>query len=81
MAVVNLRTGGPPEVSGFYLVRVVWSFPRNCRWLVAEYDDGTGRFYSESSESRLDDVTHWSPLPEGEMVSGEAEGDFVKGKI
>lgn len=53
-----------PEVEhGSFLVYAPESFPKNSRFLVAEYYDDVKGFYSESSEHFLEDVTHWCELP------------------
>ena len=46
-----------------FLVYAPYSFPKNSRWLVAEYYQDAKVFYSESSEEPLQDVTHWCELP------------------
>ena len=48
---------------GSFLVYSPKNFPKNSRWLVAEYYDDVKGFYSESSEAYLEDVTHWCELP------------------
>ena len=58
-----------PDVEcGSFLVYAPNSFPKNSRWLVAEYYDDVKGFYSESSENYLDDVTHWTKLPDEPKV-------------
>ena len=53
-----------PDEEGSFLVYAPKSFPKNSRWLVAEYHEDVVGFYSESDEYFLDDVTHWCELPE-----------------
>ncbi len=53
----------PNVECGSYLVYAPQSFPKNSRWLVAEYKDDADGFYSESGDSFLEDVTHWCELP------------------
>ena len=53
-----------PEKDGSYLVYAPRSFPKNSRWVVAEFYDDNNTFYSESSDSPMPDVTHWVPLPD-----------------
>ena len=53
-----------PDEEGSFLVYAPKSFPKNSRWLVAEYYEDVVGFYSESDEYFLDDVTHWCELPE-----------------
>lgn len=53
-----------PDVEcGSFLVYSPTQFPKNSRWLVAEYYRDVKGFYSESSEEFLQDVTHWCALP------------------
>lgn len=52
-----------PEKDGHYLVLAPKSFPKNSRWLVAEYYADNKTFYSEASDYPLPDVTHWCELP------------------
>lgn len=54
-----------PEVEhGSFLVYAPKSFPKNSRWVVAEYYEDVKGFYSECSETLMPDVTHWCHLPE-----------------
>lgn len=62
MKIVNVKDS-LPEKEGSYLVFSPTCFPKNSRWLVAEYYDDVKGFYSESSEELLEDVTHWTELP------------------
>jgi hypothetical protein len=53
-----------PEKCGSYLVFAPESFPKNSRWMVAEFYDDNNMFYSEAGmENALPDVTHWCELP------------------
>lgn len=52
-----------PNECGCYLVFAPKSFPKNSRWVVAEYNEDVKGFYSESGEYFMEDVTHWSELP------------------
>ena len=52
-----------PEKQGCYLVYAPKSFPKNSRWLVAEFYEDNNTFYSESSDYAIEDVTHWTKLP------------------
>ncbi len=53
-----------PDVEcGSYLVYTPTEFPKNSRWLVAEYYDDVKGFYSEACEYFLHNVTHWCELP------------------
>lgn len=54
----------PERVKGHYLVFAPKSFPKNSRFVVAEYYDDNKTFYSESDEMPMKDVTHWAELPE-----------------
>lgn len=47
---------------GHYLVRTPKSFPKNCKWVVAEFDQDSNMFYDEYDEP-LEDVTHWAEIP------------------
>lgn len=60
--VVNINDRLPNVEYGSFLVYAPRSFPKNSRWLVAEYYDDCKGFYSESSEMFLEDVTHWCNL-------------------
>jgi hypothetical protein len=51
----QFSTGTPPH-AGHYLV-ITNEFPKNCPVMVAEYYEG--KFYCESSEVCLRNVTHW----------------------
>lgn len=53
-----------PEKCGSYLVYAPKSFPKNSRFVVAEFYDDNKMFYSESSDSPMPDVTFWVYLPE-----------------
>ena len=46
-----------------YLVYTKTDFPKNCRWIVAEYYEGNKTFYSESTDYAIENVTHWCELP------------------
>jgi len=61
--IINVKDRLPNVERGSYLVYAPCSFPKNSRWLVAEYYDDVKGFYSESSEYFLEDVTHWCELP------------------
>ena len=52
-----------PDVDGSYLVYAPRSFPKNSRWVVAEFYTDANGFYSESCEEFMPDVTHWCELP------------------
>ncbi len=62
--IFNVKDKLPDVEFGSFLVYAPKSFPKNSRWLVAEYEDDVKGFYSESSENFLDDVTHWTKLPD-----------------
>lgn len=53
-----------PEKDGSYLVWAPTSFPKNSHCVVAEFYMDNNKFYSESVESVMPDVTHWCCLPE-----------------
>jgi hypothetical protein len=59
-----------PKKDGSYLVYAPLSFPKNSRFMVAEFYDDNNTFYSESNDRPLLDVTHWAELPE-EPKDGE----------
>ncbi len=61
--IISIKERLPNVECGSYLVYCPLSFPKNCRWVVAEYYDDVKGFYSESSEILLNDVTHWCELP------------------
>jgi len=52
-----------PDRCGSYLAYAPRSFPKNSRWVVAEFYDDNNTFYSESSDEPMPDVTHWVNLP------------------
>ena len=66
--IFNVKDKLPDVECGSFLVYAPKSFPKNSRWLVAEYYDDVKGFYSESSENFLDDVTHWTKLPDEPKV-------------
>ena len=47
---------------GYYLVVAPHSFPKNCNVVVAEFYEDNKTFYSESSDSPIEDATHWRPI-------------------
>lgn len=54
-----------PCENGHYLVKVEYSFPKNCKSVIAEFyykEDGTGYFVSESTECEIIDVIEWSEI-------------------
>lgn len=53
-----------PETDGSYLVWAPESFPKNSRCVVAEFYNDNQKFYSESGEYTMPDVTHWCNLPD-----------------
>lgn len=54
-----------PEKDGSYLVYAPLSFPKNSRWMVAEFYTDNQTFYDEGGgEHALPDVTHWTDLPD-----------------
>lgn len=53
-----------PDEEGSFLVYAPKNFPKNSKWLVAEFYEDAEGFYGESCENFLDDVTHWCELPE-----------------
>lgn len=62
--IFNVRDKLPDVECGSFLVYAPKSFPKNSRWLVAEYYDDVKGFYSESGENLMEDVTHWCNLPD-----------------
>ena len=61
--VFDVKIKLPDVEHGSFLVYAPRSFPKNSRWLVAEYYDDVKGFYSECGEQFLQDVTHWAELP------------------
>ena len=53
-----------PEKDGSYLVWAPESFPKNSRCVVSEFYNDNNKFYSESGEYVMSDVTHWCNLPD-----------------
>lgn len=51
-----------PEEQGYYLVVAPHSFPKNCNVVVAEFYEDNKTFYSESSDSPIEDATHWRQI-------------------
>ena len=50
-----------------YCQCLIWcpsSFPKNCRFLSANYYDDNQMFYCDSREITHEDVTHWMMIPE-----------------
>ena len=66
--IFNVKDKLPDVECGSYLAYAPHSFPKNSRWLVAEYYEDVKGFYSESSENFLEDVTHWTKLPDEPKV-------------
>ena len=56
-------SGGLPERQGGFFVRTPHSFPKNIPYQVAEFYDDNKTFYEEHTDSPLNDVTHWLPIP------------------
>jgi hypothetical protein len=52
--IFNVKDKLPDVECGSFLVYAPKSFPKNSRWLVAEYYDDVKGFY----------VTHWTKLPD-----------------
>ena len=63
MEVIDIKERVPQAEHGSFLVFAPQSFPKNSRWVVAEWYDDVKGFYSESSENFMPDVTHWCELP------------------
>ena len=61
--IYDIKENQPKIECGSFLVFAPKSFPKNSRWLVAEWYEDVKGFYSESSECFLEDVTHWCNLP------------------
>lgn len=57
-----------PTEYGQYLIYCPQSFPKNCRFLSANFYPDNNLFYGDASEVPHEDVTHWrvisEPLPE-----------------
>ena len=51
-----------PEKQGHYLVIAPQSFPKNCKVVVAEFDEDAEMFYSESSDCPIYDASDWRPI-------------------
>ena len=66
--IFNVKDKLPDVEHGSFLVCAPKSFPKNSRWLVAEYYDDVKGFYSEAGEYFMDDVTHWCKLPDEPII-------------
>ena len=53
-----------PKENGSYLVLAPESFPKNSKFIVAEFYTDNNTFYSEYNDEPLEDVTYWTFLPE-----------------
>ncbi len=53
-----------PKEDNSYLVLAPKSFPKNSKFIVAEFYTDNNTFYSEYNDEPLEDVTHWTFLPE-----------------
>ena len=53
-----------PDSEGCYLVYAPRSFPKNSKFVVAEFYKENNTFYSESNDRPMEDVTHWMCLPD-----------------
>ena len=53
-----------PTMQGHYLVATPHSFPKNYRGQICEFYEDNNTFYSESSDSPIEDATYWLPLME-----------------
>ena len=61
--IFDIKDELPNVECGSYLVYAPESFPKNSRWIVAEYYDDVKGFYDEGGENFMKDVTHWTELP------------------
>jgi hypothetical protein len=61
--VFSVKENLPDVECGSFLVYSPTEFPKNSRWLVAEYYEDVKGFYSEADEHFIKDVTHWCNLP------------------
>ena len=59
----NVKDKLPDVECGSYLAYAPHSFPKNSRWVVAEYYDGVKGFYDEAGENGMEDGTQWCELP------------------
>lgn len=62
--IFNVNDKLPDVEHGGFLAYALEGFPKNSRWVVAEYYADVKGFYSESSDNHLPDVTHWCELPD-----------------
>jgi len=53
-----------PEKYGQFLIYCPRTFPKNCRFLSANYYDDDKMFYCDSLEVIHEDVTHWMEIDE-----------------
>ena len=60
----------PPKKDGSYLVLAPQSFPKNSRWMVAQFYTDNQTFYDEGhGEHALPDVVAWTELPPEDEAS------------
>jgi hypothetical protein len=59
-----------PDSEGCYLVYAPHSFPKNSKFVVAEFYADNKTFYSESNDQPMKDVTHWMCLPCDPITEG-----------
>jgi hypothetical protein len=63
MELISVKDRLPNVEVGSFLVFSPTQFPKNSRFMVAEYYADVKMFYDEAYENPLEDVTHWAELP------------------
>ena len=63
MELIAVKDRLPNVEKGSYLILSPTMFPKNSRFMVAEYYDDVKGFYDEANENFIKDATHWCELP------------------
>ena len=63
MELIAVKDRLPNVEKDSYLILSPTMFPKNSRFMVAEYYDDVKGFYDEANENFIVDVTHWCELP------------------
>lgn len=63
MELISVKDRLPDVECGSYLIHSPTQFPKNSRFMVAEYYDDAKGFYDEAGEGFISDVDYWCELP------------------